>query len=44
MDAFLKKANTSMSSKHKAGDIANSEADMSKEDFHGADATFISVV
>ncbi len=39
MDAFLKKASASMSTKDKAGDIVNSEADMSKEDFDGADAT-----
>jgi len=39
MDAFLMKASASMSSKHKAGAIVNSEADTSKEDFDGADAT-----
>ena len=39
MDAFLMKASNSISSKQKAWDIANNEADMSKEDFDGADAT-----
>lgn len=39
MDAFLMKASNSISSKQKAGDIADNEAHMSKEDFDGVDAT-----
>lgn len=39
MDAFLMKASNSISSKQKPGDIANNEADMSKENFDSTDAT-----
>ena len=39
MDAFLMKSSNSISSKQKAGDIANNEADMRKEDFDSTDAT-----